>query len=359
MKKKYDKFIFFSAGPVGDHLAQIDFANRFYESTGISSVLVMKHPNKFVKNFSIPYPHSVSYLDFIGYKGFLRLSKLALVSIVRSHCYILIFPIPPPRYLILFSYYIRFCTRSRIVGFNVEGTKSFPIGGGYERFLGKKNSIPLLPEMFYESANRMLTFLGYKPVDTVPVLDYVYHRDVFERFGITKGEYIVMHLNASHCLRTFPTDRWNIVIAEVIKRLPGVKILMTGSRGDVSFINECISGLPKDTFVIDTGSTNTQEALTLYANPKMAVTVNTGIGLVLNMLHTPTVVVAVKGTTMFDYRFNKNATILYSKKDCICNPLEMNCNMVTYKGNEYMACIFNLSNEEVVDAIVAKYKENI
>lgn len=357
MNKKYNKFIFLSAGPVGDHLAQIDFANRFYESTGIPSLIVMKHPNRFVKDFSIPYQQSVSYLDFVGYKGFFRLSKLALMSIVRPFCYVLIFPIPAPKYLILFSYYIRFCTRSRIVGFNVEGTKSFPIGGGYERFLGKKNTIPLLSEMFYESANRMLVFLGYAPVTKVPVLDYVYHRDIFNRFGLTKGEYIVMHLNASHCLRTFPTDRWNSVISEVIKQLPNVKILMTGSRSDISFINECIFGLQKDTFVIDTGSTSTQEALTLYANPKMAVTVNTGIGLVLNMLHTPTVVVAVKGTTMFDYSFNKNARILFSSKDCICNPLEMNCNMVKYKGNEYMACIFNLSNKEVIEAIVAKYKE--
>lgn len=354
MYQKYKKFVFFSAGPVGDHLVQIDMAEHFYKSTGIPSLIVMKHPNAFLVDLAIPYKKEI---EMFGYKGFFGISKmtwLAIESIWNRNCFVFIFPISLPIYLKLFIYYIRFFTRSRAVGFNLEGTKSFALGKGYASIMGYKNTIKMLPEMFYVSANRMLTFLGFKEVLRLPRLRYVPQEGIFDKIDLKAKEYITMHITPSHILRTFPPDKWNTIIRSLLIKLPYTTFVFTGTRGDELFINEALDGISRDRIRLATGKTNAQELITLYANAKVNITVQTGNGLMINMLHVPTVVVNIKGTAMFYYDFNKNATILFSEKECCCNPFETECNLINYKGKEYMACLFNIPEEDVVAAVVDK-----
>lgn len=353
--KKYSKFIFLSPGPVGDHLVTVDFANHFFEATGIPSAILVKHPNKFLREMSLPYDSHISYLGFKGLQGILRIVLLSLTSIFQKNCYVLIFPVPLPKYLLFFCKFIRYFTRSRVVGFNHEGTKFFPVGSGYASSLGAENCVPLRAEPFYKSANEMLQMLGYKAIDRVPRLDYIYQEHIFSKLSIVKSEYIVMHLIPSYKFRSLPEDRWNHIIGELIKKLPTTKIVFTGAKGDIPFITRCIDGLPQENLVLAAGKTDAQELFTLYANAKVNTTVQTGNGLIINMLHVPTVVVNIKGTAMFYYDFNENAKILYSEKDCICDPFRTSCNFIQYKGGEYMACIFNIPDDEVIDAVLTKY----
>ncbi len=355
--RKYSNFIFFSPGPVGDHLVTIDFANHFFESTGIPSTILVKHPNQFLRDMSLPYDNHILYLGFKGWRWMIKIGVLTLKSIFQKNCYVLIFPIPLPVYLLIFCKFIRYFTRSRVVGFNHEGTKFFPVGSGYASSLGKEHCIPLRAEPFYKSANEMLTFLGYKAINRLPHLDYIYQEHIFDRLDIEQGKYIVMHVIPSYKFRSLPEDRWNHIIGELIMKLPNVKIVLTGAKGDMPFIDRCIEGLPKETIVIAAGKTDAQELLTVYANAKVDVTVQTGNGLIVNMLHASTVVVNIKGTAMFYYDFNEKAKILYSEKDCICDPFRTSCNFIQYKGGEYMACIFNINDEEVIDAVLVKYYE--
>jgi ADP-heptose:LPS heptosyltransferase len=361
MKKgKYSNFILFSPGSVGDHLVMVDFANHFFESTKVPSKLLLKHPSAFLHSLATPYLDHISHLDFTGTKGALKVLALAARSVYQKNCYVLLFPIPLPRYMKAFVYFIRFFTRSRFVGFNHEGTKFFPLGSGYASILGKENCIPLEAEMFYESANKMLAFLGYKPIDRTPRLDYVYQQSILDKLHLQKGEYIVMHVVPSYKFRSLPQDRWNGIIKELLRQLPGVKIVFTGSVKDIPYIESCLLDIPRDDIVIAAGKTEkgAQELLTLYANAKVNVTVQTGNGLIINMLHVPTVVVNIKGTAMFYYDFNEQATILFSEKDCICDPFRTSCNFIQYKGGEYMACIFNIKDEDIISAVLEKYNEN-
>ncbi len=353
--KKYSNFIFFSPGPVGDHLVTIDFANHFFEATGLNSTILVKHPNKFLRDLSLPYDDHIDYVGITSLGGILKTVWLSIKSIFQKNCYILIFPIPLPLYLLIFCKFIRYFTRSRVVGFNHEGTKFFPVGKGYRKDLGEENTIPLLAEPFYMSANEMLEFLGYKSINRVPNLEYIYNENIFSKLNIQKGKYIAMHVVPSYKFRSLPTDRWNYIIKELLNKLQGVKIVLTGAKGDMDFINECISDLPKENIVIAVGKTDTQELLTLYANAKVNVTVQTGNGLIINMLHVPTVVVNIKGTAMFYYDFNEKAKILYSTKDCICDPFRTSCNFIKYKGGEYMACIFNINDEDVINETISRY----
>lgn len=357
--KKYSQFIFFSPGPVGDHLVTVDFANHFFESTGVPATILVKHPMKFLRDLSIPYDDHITYLGFTKIKGVAKIALLALKSIFVRNCYVLIFPVPLPKYLLFFCYFIRFFTLSRVVGFNHEGTKFFPIGKGYASQLGENNCIPLEAEMFYHSANKMLVFLGYKAITRTPFLKHVETSSVYSKLALLKGKYIAMHIVPSYKFRSLPIDRWNNIIKELLTELPNVKIVLTGSRKDASYIQSCIEGLPMDNLVVAAGANElcAQELLTLYANAKVNVTVQTGNGLIINMLHVPTVVVNIKGTAMFYYDFNEKAKILFSKKDCICDPFRTSCNFIQYKGGEYMACIFNIPNEEIVKETLLKYHE--
>ena len=358
-QKKYSNFIFFSPGSVGDHLVMVDFANHFFEATKRPSILLLKHPSFFLHDLSAPYLDHISNLDSVGFRGFLRICNLALRSLFESNCYVLLFPIPLPFYMKVFVYYIRFFTRSRFVGFNHEGTKFFPKGKGYASLLGEENCIPLEAEMFYVSANKMLQFLGYEKIDRLPKLDYIYKENIFEKLSIEKGNYIAMHIVPSYKFRSLPVDRWNSIIQNVLKALPDVKIVFTGSVNDIPYLESCLTGISRENIVLAAGKTEkgVQELLTLYANAKANVTVQTGNGLMINMLHVPTVVVNIKGTAMFYYDFNEKATILFSEKDCICDPFRTSCNFIQYKGGEYMACIFNIKDEDVISAILDKYNE--
>lgn len=354
MNRNYNKFVFFSAGPVGDHVLLIDVANHFYKATGTKALIISKHPNPFLNDLYLPYMKNIEQFLFSGLTGIFGMILLSLKSIYQRNIFVLFFPIPLPRYMKVYIFFIRFFTRSRIIGMNLEGSKSFPVGRGYAHYLGVKNTIKMEAVPFTASANDLLELLGYNGIPWIPQLDYQFQSHVFDKFDIKKGGYLVMHLVASHNFRSLPEDRWNDIIEEIILIESDIKIIFSGAKGDKDFIERCVVGVDKSKYKFALGL-KAQELLTLYANARAAVTVQTGNGLIINMLHVPAVVVNIKGTTMFDYSFNKKVANLYSGKDCVCNPFETECNMIPYRGNEYMACLFNTPNEKIVKAILDKY----
>jgi hypothetical protein len=352
----YSGFVLLSAGPIGDHMVCLDVANHFLTATGKPVSVIVKHPNPFLAELGEGYSKKINQIPFTTRRGKFLLLKLLLKSIVQPYCYILFFPIPAPGYLKVFATCIRFATRSRVVGLHLEGTRSFPEGQGYGRWLGMNNTILMKPEGFTETANRLLVWLGYKSIEWIPQLPFTEDDSVFSKMHIKGNKYIVMHLNSSGFFRSLPADRWNIIIRALLVKTD-LPIVFSGSKGDSSFIESCIKDIASDRLINVSGLTTTRELLTLYKNAAVCVTVQTGNGLIINMLHVPTVVVNIKGTSMFDYSFNRYATNLYSSQDCTCNVFETECTLLPYKGKFYMACLFNLHEEEIVDAITAKIHE--
>lgn len=353
--KKYQNFVFFSAGPIGDHVLLLDVAHHFHTATGIPSKILVKNSNQFINDLSKPYQKVSTNVNAKTFSN-KEILKLLLQSIFVRNCFILFFPIPAPLYLKFFAWWIRFCTCSRIVGFNLQGTRSFPLDTGYVSWLGEHNTLPLRDEPFTLSANRMLSFLGYAPIEWVPHLLYTEHNAVFEKYNITKHSYIVFHITPSGWFRSLPSNRWNSIIREILDKT-NFPIIFSGGDKDRVFIEECLLGIDSTRIQVLAGVLHTNELLTIYQHAKVAVVVQTGNGLIINMQHVPTVIVNIKGTTMFDYSFNTNAINLYSKKDCTCNPFETECTVLPYKGRFYMACILNLTNEEIISAILTKYNE--
>lgn len=356
--KKYEKFIFFSAGPVGDHIILIDFANRFFASSGITSTIIMKHPNQFLADFSIPYQDHIDYIYFSGLSGFFQMASLAVKSIFFKYCYINVLPIPAPRYYKAFAFFISFFTRSRFVGFNLEGSRNFPKGKGSSSFLGKENYLETQTDknIFYEEADRMLKFLGFKELNTLPYLEYVNHSEVLLNNNLEENNYLVFHLCSSHPDRSLPVDRWNKIILELRKRLKGVTFVFTGAKNDEKFILESIKDISGNNLLL-CGALNTQELLTLHAKAKLNVTVHTGNAHFINMLHVPTVNLNIKGIYFFKFYYNEKSVELVAGEGCTCDPYERECSMVNYKGVEYMSCLFNIKDEDVIKAVIQKYNE--
>jgi ADP-heptose:LPS heptosyltransferase len=358
-RPQYSEFVFLSAGPVGDHALVVDYANRFFESAGIPSKILMKHPNPFLRDMAIPYYDHISYIGFVGWKGKVETFLYALSSIWRERCYVLVLPIPPPRYLKLFAYFIRFFTRSRIVA--LDSLCGFSIPGGpfsSASFVGKGNYIPahVDTELYYEQANRLLMFLGYSPVPREPKLAYVDTPDILAKYSVKTNEYIVMHICASQPDRSLPADRWHRITKELIEQLPSVSFLFTGTSKDSDFMQESIEGLPSDRVQIASGL-SMQELLTLHAHAKTNATVHTGNAHLINMLHVPTVTINFKGIHMFRFSYNEKGIELYSKEGCTCHPLERKCSMVEYKGKEYMACLFNTPDSEIIQAVATQFHQ--
>ena len=355
--RNYSEFVFLSAGPVGDHALIIDYANRFFESTGKPSTILLKHPNTFLRDMAIPYYDHISYIPFLGLKGKVETFLFALTSIWKKRCYVLVLPIPPPRYLTVFARYINSLTHSRMIaldspcGFILPGGP-FPSG----QFVGEGNYIPanVDKELYYEEANQMLQFLGYESVPRVPHLAYVDTPSVVSEYALTDVEYIAMHIKASGPDRSLPADRWNVIIKTLAEKLPNTAFVFTGTNADMDFISESARGIEENRVRYLSG-VSTQELLTVYAHAKMCVTVHTGNAHLINMLHVPCVTVNFKGVHMFRFDYNEKGVDLYSEKGCTCNPYERRCSMVEYRGQEYMACLFNLTNEEIVNAIVKRY----
>jgi ADP-heptose:LPS heptosyltransferase len=355
--QNYSEFVFFSAGPVGDHALIIDYANRFFESSGKPSTILMKHPNAFLRDLGIPYFDHISYVGFDGLAGKLRTLLFAVTSIWKKRVFVLVLPIPPPRYLKLFAFFIRFFTRSRMVA--LESQCGFSIPGGpvsSADFVGKNNYIPARvdTELYYEEANRMLQFLGYAPVDRVPRLTFIDHPEILERFNLEKGKYIALHIRASGPDRSLPPDRWNSILKILCEKLPGVTFAFTGTAADMAFIHDATEGVAPERVRFVTNVTM-QELLSVYAHAGLDVTVHTGNAHLINMLHAPAVTVNFKGVHMFRFIYNEKGNELYSSEGCTCHPLERKCSMVEYKGQGYMACLFNTKDEEIVSAVMDQY----
>ena len=357
MTKSYKEFVFFSAGPVGDHVILIDFANRFFESSGIPSRIIMKHPNPFLRDFALPYYDHISYIEWKGWSGKWEMLKLALSSIFMPRIYVNVLPIIVPRYYKLFALFIRFCTRSRFVGYNLEGSRNFPLGKGSSYFLGKDNYIKadIDKNLFWQEANRMLTFLGYKEIMRPPRIDCIDDETLLSGFDLKKHGYIALHLAASHIDRSFPEDKWNRIVRVLREKLPDAPLVFTGSAGDRAFIERCLEGIPEENIILACGKATTQQLLTLHKYAKVNLTVHTGNAHFINMLHVPTVTINIKGVYFFHFYYNENGVELVSEKDCTCDPYERECTLIPYKGNEYMACLFNIPEEEVTDAVVSMY----
>lgn len=356
--KKYEKFVFFSAGPVGDHVILIEFAHRFFTSTGIKSTIIMKHPNKFLADFNIPYQDHIDYIYFSGMSGFLQMMLLSIKSIFFKYCYVNVLPIPAPKYYKIFAYLIRHFTRSRFVGFNLENSRNFSLGQGSSSFLGKENYInaEIDKNIFYEEANRMLKFLGFEEVKSLPTLKHKRHLEVLTKNNLKEKDYLVFHLCSSHPDRSLPTDRWNKIIKEIRGSLPDVKFVFTGAKNDMVFIKEATKNIEGENILL-CGTLGTQELLTLHYEAKLNVTVHTGNMHFINMLHAPTVNLNIKGVYFFKPYYNEKQIELVATEGCVCDPYERECNMVNYKGVDYMACLFNIKDEDIIKAVIQKYNE--
>jgi ADP-heptose:LPS heptosyltransferase len=253
-----------------------------------------------------------------------------------------------------FAYFIRFCTRSRFVGLTSLCGFSSPVGPKQSAtFLGKGNYLDARvdTQLFYEQANNLLEFLGYKKVDRVPTLTFQEDTAVFSKFALTKGGYIVFHLVASSEDKSLPTDRWNRIIQEVRDKHPEYAIVFTGAKNDYKFVKECLGDIPESDIVNACGDVGMAGLLTLYKNAKVTVSVHTGNAILVNMLHVPTVMVNMRGVYMFKYHYNKKSIDCTGVEGCTCNPLERHCAMTPYKGKEYMACVFSNNDALILEQI--------
>ncbi len=354
-KNSFKEFVFFSAGPVGDHVILIDFAHRFFESSGIPSCIIMKHPNPFLRDFALPYYDCIRYEEFPGFQGKVALVYLMFSSIFVKRCFINVLPIPAPTYYKVFAYFIRFCTRSRFVGFNLEASRNFPQGKGSSVFLGKENYIDaqINKNIFHEEANRMLAFLGFPEIQRAPSLAYIEDKKSILNNSLISRRYIVFHLAASHVDRSFPEDKWNRIIKAVQEKLPNTPLVFTGSEKDRYFIETCLGDISRTHIILACGSSSTQQLLTLHANALLNVTVHTGNAHFINMLHVPTLTLNIKGVYFFKFYYNELGRELVATEGCTCDPFERECTMIPYKGKEYMACLFNIKEENIVENIIS------
>jgi ADP-heptose:LPS heptosyltransferase len=349
----FKEFVLFSAGPLGDHAIELDYANRFYESTDIPSVIVYKNNYSFLKDLALPYLDHVSRINYQSISGKLSLGLLVLSSIFRPRCFILWVPIRYPASMKAIVYFIRFLTVSRFVGLDVN--EKTPYGDFSKKsslyFLGKKNLIRLNShsELFYEQENRMLTFLGFDPVLHVPKLEYVFQPQVFEKLDLS-SPYIAVHLVGSAGDRSLPVQRWRSILIEIQKQNPGYLFLFTGSEKDKTFIEEVLAVLSPHTYKNTGGKVNLQELLTLYAKAACCLTVHTGNAMFINMLHARSVVVNIVGNYMYQYHFNQHAIVLFEKRRCICNRESIDC-FIDINGKKYMKCMYDILDENIVQAV--------
>lgn len=353
----YSSFVFFSAGPVGDHAMILDTANRFYESTGRPSYILSKHPNRFLSDLLLPYKDHVTEIPFKGFGGKVALATLILKSIFVRHCYVLFFAIPHPTYIKVFAFCIRFFTRSRIVGLNsLCGFKS--IGGPKHSatFLGRGNYIEAHVDtnLFYEQANNLLEWLGYKKISWAPTLTFTEDSSILNTHHLVKNEYIVFHLTASSVDKSLSPDRWNAIIQKVIQNCPDKKIVFSGAAGDWAFVKESLGDIKEESIVNLCGKVGMRELLTVYQNAKVTVSVHTGNAMLINMLALQSVIVNIKGVYMFKYHYNPNSVDCTGVIACTCNPFERSCTLLPYKGKEYMACLFSNDDNHILEEILKK-----
>lgn len=204
----------------------------------------------------------------------------------------------------------------------------------------------------YENLTRLIRAHGIAISSAVPPYHFISIPNIFERYGITRGSYIVIHPCASSFSRSLPASRWANIFRYIEQNFPETKILVTGSKQDSLFIQKIFdAGVPASSVTNLAGKLSMMELVNIIDGSSGYVGVDTGITHLAGVLQKRSVVIGNLSNPCWLPSYNKNTLILAESKNCTCDGQKGGNCLYWIEGEKYYKCMIDISEESIHEGI--------
>jgi len=336
-KKKYDRVIMFTNGAIGDFLMAILFLDSIKKILPWSEFIIITPRNiKILEELLLAYPkikaveinrHNLSGLFFLFIKSvYARTIVFDSVSFGRVYFGVRLisrfFAIFPASRRLAFSY------GKNLI--NSENNKTL---------FDYKKSI-------YENIVSLFNKLDFDISFSVPVYNFILDKGAVERNGLEKSSYIVVHPCASNSARSLPVERWRKIIEYIINNFSDMKVAITGSKKDLSFIKDILSVNKDLSSIVNLAGKLSMPELTNIINESNGfVGVDTGISHLAGVLHKKSLIIGNLSNPSWLPFYNKNAIILVNDKNCTCDGKKGGDCFYLLEGKKYYKCMIDIPQE--------------
>ena len=204
----------------------------------------------------------------------------------------------------------------------------------------------------YENLVHLVRAHGIEISPAVPLYRFVAITDIFERYGLTRDSYVVIHPCASSFARSLPTSRWVNIFQYITHHFPETKIVVTGSIQDDVFIQTIFNaGVSPDSIVTLAGKLSMGELANIIDGSRGYVGVDTGITHLAGVLQKQSVVIGNLSNPCWLPFYNKNATILTERKNCTCDGQKGGNCLYQIGGERYYKCMIDIPEESIYEGV--------
>ncbi len=168
--------------------------------------------------------------------------------------------------------------------------------------------------------------------------EFVPQPQIFEKFGIIKGEYVVVHFFAGSQTRGLDPEHQQALVDALVREFPNAALVFTGTNHDHGFIKKL--NLPAGAVL---PATSVQEMAQLLKSSKGVVSVGTGPSHMASIMRVPTVVLCVcHGVPWCGPEQYGDAPIKVFARPDLCPS--------GHNGEGYARCMNGVDMEEVAQA---------
>lgn len=305
------KLLLLSAGPVGDHVALLDLAQRFYLSEKIETVMIVKNNYNLLSELSKGYSQYVKCVDFKKVSGVFIIFKFLLTSFFSTQYLVYFFAIPYKKYLVFLGNFLHIFSRMKVISLEYKGLEDYiPRGIHIKSDLNGK--------YYYEAANDVLKSLNFNEVKSIPKFSFLEDRSVLDRYSIKK-KYVVIHPTPSRPERRIEIEKWLKVFSEIKSK--NELIVFTGAGQDSAYIDELSASLDSKDFIKIINAKG-QDLINIFDKAEELFMVHTGPTHIAAALHKKMYVFCHLRVGWFDMSYNKNATV--NVLSTVKNEVELN-----------------------------------
>lgn len=204
----------------------------------------------------------------------------------------------------------------------------------------------------YENLAHLIRAHGIGISSAVPLYRFVATHDIFERYGLVRDSYVVIHPCASSFARSLPASRWVNIFQYIAYNFPEMKIVVTGSKQDDVFIQTIFNtGVPPSSVVDLAGKLSMMELANIIDGSRGYVGVDTGITHLAGVLQKRSVVIGNRSNPCWLPSYNKNATILTERKNCTCDGQKGGNCLYQIGGERYYKCMIDIPEESIYEGV--------
>lgn len=177
----------------------------------------------------------------------------------------------------------------------------------------------------------------------VPKLDLKKDTRVLERFSLTPGEYVVVHLFAGGAGRGMNTDKKKELIMLLAQKNPGIKLVLSGGKQDRE---EALNISSDINATVIAGQTSLQELMSLISDSRGVVSLDTGVAHISAQLGKRLTVIrtCLAPNWWVGGQYGSNAPISVFEHDEACAS--------GHVFKDYPACINSVDLERVASSVL-------